>query len=523
MRGLLEPASPPGLMVPIADASIPEFEPSKPQSFDNSTLPAKLQARGDWSADPHLSSLKNSKSVRRPSKKPSLLPKDAVHVSRLATVFNVDPEISLDTNLDSMEGIVNLDAMTSAHGSISLDSRSPSFSSVSPAQEPDNLFPYPERNASLSSGASPRSASGAGFDSSLHPHRRPSLIPRRSSIDPNGGLAFPAMDPSRRTRDNSFSNSLLGANNGMGGFWAPNHQGLSALAREQPVSPLTLMPSRPSFSREMSSSTVTTIGSAGTDRVASIPPGVSNVRDGLAAWTAPDSWAVKGENGMAEHDSSEEEEEVDDGATLEELEELEEGGSTRARSEIGSIGGDEEPGQRLGLRTMGGPIRSGKAGRPGTADSKSGQKNVSRGRACEIGAGADGLFGREQFMIRIFRPDSTFSTLPVPLTVTASELVTTLGRKFQVNSNSGHALYLREKGLGALLDPRRRITTGTDWPWCLQNVEWDRTRGPFFCRSVGSSRRATRNSTSSRTSVAKTTRTSASSSTRRRMHRYRPQ
>lgn len=54
-------------------------------------------------------------------------------------------------------------------------------------------------------------------------------------------------------------------------------------------------------------------------------------------------------------------------------------------------------------------------------------------------------------MIRIFRPDSTFSTLPVPLTVTASELVATLGRKFQVNSNSGHALYLREKGLGPLL------------------------------------------------------------------------
>lgn len=51
-------------------------------------------------------------------------------------------------------------------------------------------------------------------------------------------------------------------------------------------------------------------------------------------------------------------------------------------------------------------------------------------------------------MIRIFRPDSTFSTLPVPLTVTAAELTSTLARKFQINAKSGHALYLREKGLG---------------------------------------------------------------------------
>lgn len=51
-------------------------------------------------------------------------------------------------------------------------------------------------------------------------------------------------------------------------------------------------------------------------------------------------------------------------------------------------------------------------------------------------------------MIRVFRPDSTFSTLPVPITVTAAELTATMSRKYQVNVKSGHALYLREKGLG---------------------------------------------------------------------------
>lgn len=49
-------------------------------------------------------------------------------------------------------------------------------------------------------------------------------------------------------------------------------------------------------------------------------------------------------------------------------------------------------------------------------------------------------------MIRIHRPDSTFSTLPVPLTVTAAELSMILARRFQVNSNTPYTLYLREKG-----------------------------------------------------------------------------
>lgn len=58
------------------------------------------------------------------------------------------------------------------------------------------------------------------------------------------------------------------------------------------------------------------------------------------------------------------------------------------------------------------------------------------------------LFSSSQFMVRVFRPDSTFSTLPVPVGVTASELTATMSRKYQVNVKSGHALYLREKGLG---------------------------------------------------------------------------
>jgi adenylate cyclase len=51
-------------------------------------------------------------------------------------------------------------------------------------------------------------------------------------------------------------------------------------------------------------------------------------------------------------------------------------------------------------------------------------------------------------MLRVFRTDSTFSTIPVPLGISASELQAMLSKKFMVNIKAGYALYLREKGLG---------------------------------------------------------------------------
>lgn len=54
--------------------------------------------------------------------------------------------------------------------------------------------------------------------------------------------------------------------------------------------------------------------------------------------------------------------------------------------------------------------------------------------------------GFTQFMMRIHRPDSSFWTLPVPLTVTAAELSTMLARRYQINPNAPYTLYLREKG-----------------------------------------------------------------------------
>lgn len=59
-------------------------------------------------------------------------------------------------------------------------------------------------------------------------------------------------------------------------------------------------------------------------------------------------------------------------------------------------------------------------------------------------------------MIRVFRVDGTFSTLPVPLSATASELTAMLARKFQVNTKQTYALYIREKGVERRLGPNEK-------------------------------------------------------------------
>lgn len=59
-------------------------------------------------------------------------------------------------------------------------------------------------------------------------------------------------------------------------------------------------------------------------------------------------------------------------------------------------------------------------------------------------------------MVRIYRVDNTFSTLPVPLGATASEMTSMLARKFQVSAKTTYALYLREKGVERRVGPNEK-------------------------------------------------------------------
>lgn len=62
----------------------------------------------------------------------------------------------------------------------------------------------------------------------------------------------------------------------------------------------------------------------------------------------------------------------------------------------------------------------------------------------------------EQFMIRVFRVDGTFTTMPVPLGASAPDLTAMLAQKFQVSSKQAYALYIREKGVERRVGPHEK-------------------------------------------------------------------
>lgn len=184
--------------------------------------------------------------------------------------------------------------------------------------------------------------------------------------------------------------------------------------------------------------------------------GTGGAAGSAGAWQAPDSWAVKPE-GAASFDGDTDEEGTEDEDNDDDVEEdlLDENAFDSDESEIGttrdgSLGevprkfgslGDGEPERlqsRAGRPSTSGGRPSTRSGRPGTAD----------------GEGRKG--SQKPFMIRVFRVDGTFSTLPVPLSATASELTAMLARKFQVNTKQTYALYIREKGVERRVGPNEK-------------------------------------------------------------------
>ncbi|GAA5891803.1 hypothetical protein JCM6882_006212, partial [Rhodosporidiobolus microsporus] len=171
------------------------------------------------------------------------------------------------------------------------------------------------------------------------------------------------------------------------------------------------------------------------------PPPCARACPGGGGGPAPQGGGENAGGGASlDHDSSDddddEEEELDDHET----EGSEEGMSPtldRNAKTFGSM--DVDGGTGLGLRPGTSSGRMGtRSGRPGTAD----------------GEGRKG--SQKNFMVRIYRVDGTFSTLPVPLGATASEMTSMLARKFQINSKTAYALYLREKGLERRVGPNEK-------------------------------------------------------------------
>ncbi|KAM0789498.1 hypothetical protein ACM66B_000317 [Microbotryomycetes sp. NB124-2] len=442
--------------------------PAPSPTLGSAQLPAKLQARGD--AEQTVYASPNSRTSRK-ARKPSTpvrtssfaAPTRGTPTQRSASVFPADPEISLDTNLNSMEGIVDFNALSSAN-------RAP----LGASQGAGNL----SRAASINSRIDPLDSSHNTPTDRLLAQAQ-AAGSRRGSFDPSGmsgseagsatGAASRLTSNGVDHRQHSIVSSASSAGHSIVGHLHSNQLHPSGISNQlgvgsSSISPLTMMSSgattpRPGMIRTASGLSVTSfnaLAAAAANRQQSGLSGNSSTGGGgggagastsfggstaskskpgqnmfAGAWTAPDSWAVKAEAGGVDADSSDEEEERDllDNEDAETEETHSENGLSPGTAQLKVFGekvdGTVAPVERRPITSNGRPGT--KAGRPATSD------------------GARGASSKA-FMIRIFRPDQTFSTLPAPLTVTAAELTSILARRFQVNSKSNLTLYLREKG-----------------------------------------------------------------------------
>ncbi|GAA5975300.1 hypothetical protein JCM11641_005929 [Rhodosporidiobolus odoratus] len=433
--------------------STTDTAPPPPVSFDQSQLPAKLQARGDAidTAPRHASAagkaVKPVKKSKRPSTPSGAGPPRGTPSTRNVAVFSADPEISLDFNLDSMEGIV-----------AGAPPRSRTESYPGGDSEPAGRTSVSSGSLTVSSGSGPngRRASVAPTSGSYH-----SESPRRGAPQPHSQASALA-----------FWSFGSGANEK-----ATKAVALAAANKPPPPPPVPLSvtapapfphpssnassthgaPPRPGLGSRTSSAlsvnTYSTIASGHSMRRPSVvatgvpartatnaPPLPANGAGG-GAWTAPDSWAVKAEAGASlDHDSSEEEMDDEEEELDLETEASDDRSPTLDRDipAFGSMEGEAGAGSGLRPGTSGGSRGMVKNGRPGTADGE--------GRKA----------GSKHFMVRIFRVDGTFSTLPVPLGATASEMTAMLARKYQVSAKTAYALYIRQNGLERRVGPNER-------------------------------------------------------------------
>ncbi|GAA5901407.1 hypothetical protein JCM6882_007768 [Rhodosporidiobolus microsporus] len=294
-------------------ASVHESAPPPPVSYETSQLPAKLQARGDAidtnprPAPAAAKPTKAPKKSKRPTTPASIAPSRNTPTTRHAAVFSADPEISLDMNLDSMEGII-AGAPTFKYGpdSISDDAAA--------------------RTASISSGSLTRSSSSHAATNG----RRPSMAPTSgSSESPARAAAPPPHAQASAVAFWSFGSSAADK--------AAKAASAAAAAKAPPPLPFNPpvafpsttsglpapgggAPARPGMgSRTSSALSINTynaiangqamrkpsvvglggamptppLASKGAPALPPIAPGMP----GGGAWTAPDSWAVKAEAG----------------------------------------------------------------------------------------------------------------------------------------------------------------------------------------------------------------------------------
>lgn len=318
-------------------------------------------------------------------------------------------------NWEQMDGIIDLDTMHSQSVTDLTSLNLPSANSGG--------FGHSSDGNSYSSPSTPESAhSMPAF------RRRPSLAPTLGAIDSAGespdGSPMPIMAGSRRTSlapDNLWGQTLI--NNGFTGGPAQQQGRKSSGGNRDPM------------------------------HVAAAAAAALNAANAASAagWTAPESWAVKGDEVLDDAEGANiSDEEAEDLATLgtgglnTPLMKYEE----RRSSLTDTSGLSNVPLSGAGLRP--GSAGGTQAKRPNTGNGQtalmSKGTNVSQQNLSRTQADLEG-----QYTIRIFKPDGTHTTISAPFTHAATDLQQMIAKKPGfATSNAVHRLFLRERGYGKL-------------------------------------------------------------------------
>ncbi|GAA94358.1 uncharacterized protein L969DRAFT_96502 [Mixia osmundae IAM 14324] len=314
--------------------------------------------------------------------------------------------MSLDTNLSSMDGIINFDATP--------------------------------RSASRDMDGIPPSRTGSFLDKPYPPgRRRPSTAP--SLPAPSEGAAVFTLADTRSRKAPALAGD---------GIWQAGYgTTFGGIVGKDTPSTQTRRPSYVSSDgngatdiRRGSTSTMTSVSGVGGVDLASKP---GNFVPG-AAWTAPESWAVKGDL-VPDADSTDSDEIGDDDGEGEEKQDK------------------DQPGD-LDASVISLPAASRIATRRGSAISLRGQSSGRvDGSTKRPSTGTSTVFRMPNFTIRVYKADQVHATISAPVSTTAHELQTMIARRpgFVTLKGASYKIFIREHGL-------ERVMAGTERPLLLQ-------------------------------------------------------
>lgn len=243
--------------------------------------------------------------------------------------YGLDQDIALDTNLDSMEGIIDMNSQYIARRDSSISGSSSHKEGGSPIQGASGaggatLFVDPFNNGRKLPANRVNQLGSPETDV-----RRQYSGSRKGSVAAQGAALGPLKDFRRGSYLSIHSTSSASGNEGPGSGRRPSLAGASVTLMQQSQQPDPAVLRRQGGLTHVSGTTV-----AGAPAPATIGIGIT-AASGSAAWTAPESWAVKGDGSPqneADGDTSD-----DEAEELENVKPAHPAGAQRPPQSLGAI------------------------------------------------------------------------------------------------------------------------------------------------------------------------------------------